>query len=134
MLNQKDPQLIVIDEIVGSFVANFFSPFSVTALLWSFALFRFFDVSKIFPKTDWNRCRAAPALCWMIDGGCRHVRRLAPAVDFEVIASGWQKSNFGAVMMFLQPERSSDTTDGLTLNRPASAASRKLVVKSVAVI
>lgn len=49
MLNQKDPQLIVIDEIVGFLVANFLAPFSLTALLWSFALFRFFDISKIFP-------------------------------------------------------------------------------------
>ena len=55
MLNQKDPQLIVIDEIVGFLVGNFLAPFSLTALLWSFALFRFFDISKIFPANRLER-------------------------------------------------------------------------------
>ena len=55
MLNQKDPQLIVIDEIVGFLVANFLAPFSLTALLWSFALFRFLDISKIFPANRLER-------------------------------------------------------------------------------
>lgn len=49
MLNQKEPQFILIDEIVGFLLANFLAPFSFAALLWSFALFRFFDISKIFP-------------------------------------------------------------------------------------
>ena len=55
MLNQKDPQSIVIDEIVGFLVGNFLAPFSLTALLWSFALFRFFDISKIFPANRLER-------------------------------------------------------------------------------
>ena len=55
MLNQKDPQSIVIDEMVGFLVANFLAPFSLTALLWSFALFRFFDISKIFPANRLER-------------------------------------------------------------------------------
>jgi phosphatidylglycerophosphatase A len=57
MLKQKDPQFIVIDEIVGFLLANFLAPFSLTALLWSFALFRFFDISKIFPA---NRLEQLP--------------------------------------------------------------------------
>ena len=55
MLKQKDPQFIVIDEIVGFLLANFLAPFSFAALLWSFALFRFFDISKIFPADRLER-------------------------------------------------------------------------------
>ena len=57
MLTQKDPQFIVIDEIVGFLLANFLAPLNLTALLWSFALFRFFDISKIFPA---NRLEQLP--------------------------------------------------------------------------
>jgi phosphatidylglycerophosphatase A len=49
ILMQKDPQVIVIDEIVGFLVANFLAPPRLTAVLWSFALFRFFDIAKVFP-------------------------------------------------------------------------------------
>lgn len=49
ILKQKDPQVIVIDEIVGFLVANFLAPPRLTAVLWSFALFRFFDITKVFP-------------------------------------------------------------------------------------
>jgi len=49
ILQQKDPQIIVIDEIVGFLVANFLAPPRLTALLWSFLLFRFFDIVKVFP-------------------------------------------------------------------------------------
>ena len=41
--------LELIDEIVGFLVANFLAPPRLTALLWSFLLFRFFDITKIFP-------------------------------------------------------------------------------------
>jgi phosphatidylglycerophosphatase A len=56
-LKPKDPQFIVIDEIVGFLLANFLAPLNLTALLWSFALFRFFDISKIFPA---NRLEQLP--------------------------------------------------------------------------
>jgi phosphatidylglycerophosphatase A len=49
VLKQKDPQCIVIDEIVGFLVANFLAPPRWTALLLSFLLFRFFDIAKMFP-------------------------------------------------------------------------------------
>jgi hypothetical protein len=62
MLNQKDPQLIVIDEIVGFLVAKFLSPFSLTTLLWSFALFRFFDVISYLARP--NRLSPALGLGW----------------------------------------------------------------------
>ncbi len=41
----------------ASLLANFLAPFNLTALLWSFALFRFFDISKIFPA---NRLEQLP--------------------------------------------------------------------------
>ena len=49
ILKQKDPQRVVIDEIVGFLLANFLMPPSAAALLGSFVLFRFFDIAKIFP-------------------------------------------------------------------------------------
>ena len=49
ILKQKDPQRVVIDEIVGFLLANFSMPASTVALLCSFALFRFFDIAKVFP-------------------------------------------------------------------------------------
>ncbi len=49
ILQQKDPGLIVIDEIVGFLVAYFIVPLSAESLLIAFFLFRFFDIAKIFP-------------------------------------------------------------------------------------
>ena len=57
ILKQKDPQVIVIDEIVGFVTANFLAPPSLSALLWSFVLFRFFDIAKVFPT---NRLEQLP--------------------------------------------------------------------------
>lgn len=49
ILKQKDPQRVVIDEIVGFLLANFLMPPSAAVLLCSFFLFRFFDIAKVFP-------------------------------------------------------------------------------------
>jgi len=49
ILRQKDPQVIVIDEVVGFLVANFMAPPRWPALLCAFFLFRFFDIVKVFP-------------------------------------------------------------------------------------
>lgn len=49
ILKQKDPQRVVIDEIVGFLLANFLAPSGAAALLCSFLLFRFFDIVKVFP-------------------------------------------------------------------------------------
>ena len=57
ILKQKDPQIIVVDEIVGFMVANFLAPPRLNALLWSFVLFRFFDIAKVFPT---NRLEKLP--------------------------------------------------------------------------
>ncbi len=42
----KDPSQIVIDEIVGQWVALLFIPFSISNLILSFFLFRVFDIWK----------------------------------------------------------------------------------------
>ena len=55
ILKQKDPRTIVIDEIVGFLVANFFAPPRLLALIWAFLLFRFFDITKPFPADKLER-------------------------------------------------------------------------------
>jgi phosphatidylglycerophosphatase A len=57
ILKQKDPQLIVIDEIVGFLVANFLAPAQFTVVLCNFLLFRLFDITKVFPT---NRLEQLP--------------------------------------------------------------------------
>jgi phosphatidylglycerophosphatase A len=57
ILKQKDPQVIVIDEIVGFLVANFLASPEWTTLLCGFVLFRFFDIAKVFPT---NRLEQLP--------------------------------------------------------------------------
>jgi phosphatidylglycerophosphatase A len=49
ILGLKDPQIIVIDEIVGFLIANFISTPNYGPVVLAFILFRFFDVAKIFP-------------------------------------------------------------------------------------
>jgi phosphatidylglycerophosphatase A len=49
ILQQKDPQIIVADEIVGFMIANFLVPFRLAPLVVSFLLFRIFDITKVYP-------------------------------------------------------------------------------------
>ncbi|MDP2603164.1 MAG: phosphatidylglycerophosphatase A [Deltaproteobacteria bacterium] len=49
ILEQRDPPVIVIDEIVGFMIANFIAPQSVMLLGVTFLLFRFFDIAKVYP-------------------------------------------------------------------------------------
>lgn len=46
---QKDCQKIVIDEVVGVFIAYLFVSFSIYHLVVGFILFRLFDIAKIWP-------------------------------------------------------------------------------------
>jgi phosphatidylglycerophosphatase A len=55
LLGQKDPGVIVIDEIVGFLTANFAAPATLSALLAAFLLFRFFDIIKVFPASQLER-------------------------------------------------------------------------------
>jgi phosphatidylglycerophosphatase A len=49
MLARKDPQCIVIDEIIGFLIANFLNQQKLSSLALAFILFRFFDIVKLFP-------------------------------------------------------------------------------------
>ena len=51
ILGQKDPGIIVIDEIPGFLVAYFTAPFEMIPLILAFLLFRFFDIAKVFPAS-----------------------------------------------------------------------------------
>lgn len=45
----KDPSSVVVDEVAGQWLALLFVPMSPIGFLVGFALFRFFDVLKIWP-------------------------------------------------------------------------------------
>ena len=49
ILNQADPGIVVIDEVVGQLIALFLAPTHPLTALVGFALFRFFDILKPFP-------------------------------------------------------------------------------------
>lgn len=49
ILEQRDPPVIVIDEIVGFMIANFIAPRNVMLLGVAFLLFRVFDIAKVYP-------------------------------------------------------------------------------------
>ena len=42
----KDPQKVVIDEVIGMWIAMLFIPFTLLNLTIAFILFRFFDIAK----------------------------------------------------------------------------------------
>ena len=42
----KDPQKVVIDEVIGLWITMLFVPFTLLNLLIAFILFRFFDIAK----------------------------------------------------------------------------------------
>jgi len=46
---EKDAQNIVIDEVIGYIVTMFLIPISIKTLIIGFLLFRFFDITKIYP-------------------------------------------------------------------------------------
>lgn len=48
----RDPSIVVIDEIVGMWIAMLFLPVTLPVLCGSFLLFRFFDIVKPFPARD----------------------------------------------------------------------------------
>ena len=50
-----DARKIVIDEWAGMFVALIFVPFTITNYLVAFVAFRFFDVVKLPPASQWEK-------------------------------------------------------------------------------
>ncbi len=51
IFKQKDPAIVVIDEIAGFVVANFLAPPGILPLALAFVLFRIFDIGKTFPAS-----------------------------------------------------------------------------------
>jgi phosphatidylglycerophosphatase A len=51
----KDPKAVVIDEIVGMWIALLFVPYQLPYFVASFVLFRLFDVVKPFPAKEAER-------------------------------------------------------------------------------
>lgn len=59
-LANKDPGYVVIDEVAGQTLAylifwGFYKQLSLLAILGGFLLFRFFDISKIWPASFFDR-------------------------------------------------------------------------------
>lgn len=48
----KDPQQVVLDEVLGYWIAILFIPFSLTFAVLAFVLFRVFDIIKPFPASS----------------------------------------------------------------------------------
>jgi len=48
----KDPQQVVLDEVLGYWIAILFIPFSFTFAVMAFVLFRIFDIIKPFPASS----------------------------------------------------------------------------------
>ena len=57
---------MVIDEVVGQAIAISFLPVSAVAYIAAFFLFRFFDVTKVWPA-NWAERRPNQALAVMLD-------------------------------------------------------------------
>ncbi|MDH4069831.1 MAG: phosphatidylglycerophosphatase A [Ignavibacteria bacterium] len=51
----KDPSIVVIDEIAGMWIAMLFLPATLPVLCGSFLLFRLFDIIKPFPARSLER-------------------------------------------------------------------------------
>jgi len=47
--NAKDPQQVVLDEVLGYWIGILFIPFSFSTAFMAFILFRLFDIVKPFP-------------------------------------------------------------------------------------
>ena len=62
----KDPKPVVIDEVVGQAIAISFLPVGLIEHTVAFFLFRFFDVTKIWPA-NWAEKRPNAGLAVMLD-------------------------------------------------------------------
>lgn len=55
LLRARDPQVVVVDEVVGFLLAAFTFPPTWPYLLGAFLLFRLFDIVKPYPASFFNR-------------------------------------------------------------------------------
>jgi phosphatidylglycerophosphatase A len=82
--NVKDPQWIVVDEVVGQWIALASMPLSFVSVPFAFALFRLFDINKPWP-VSWADRRVGGALGIMLDDLLAGL--YAAGVGFGVIAA-----------------------------------------------
>jgi phosphatidylglycerophosphatase A len=54
-VGQKDPGLVVVDEIIGQWTTLLFLPFTPVIAIAGFVLFRVMDVLKPYPARDFER-------------------------------------------------------------------------------
>lgn len=78
-----DPQDVVVDEVVGQWLALMFVPASVAAYIIGFACFRFFDIVKPWP-VSWADRHVAGAFGVMLDDVLAGI--LASIVTFFLVA------------------------------------------------
>jgi phosphatidylglycerophosphatase A len=57
----EDPSEIVIDEVLGAWVALLAAPLTFSGVIWAFVLFRFFDILKPWPVCWFDRTWKGPA-------------------------------------------------------------------------
>jgi len=62
----KDPSPVVVDEVVGQAIAISFLPMGLIEYAVAFFLFRFFDITKIWPA-NWAEKRPNAGLAVMLD-------------------------------------------------------------------
>jgi phosphatidylglycerophosphatase A len=55
---QKDPGEVTIDEVAAYFFVLMFIPFKLYYVIASFIIFRFFDISKIYPIKEYERLKS----------------------------------------------------------------------------
>jgi len=55
VLEEKDPKVVVIDEIVGYLITVWFLPFSLIRGILGFLIFRFYDIVKPFPVRSFEK-------------------------------------------------------------------------------
>ena len=55
--DETDPSECVIDEVAGQFLACALAPLSLYGFILAFALFRLFDISKLWPISEAERLR-----------------------------------------------------------------------------
>ncbi len=84
-LSIKDPHWIVIDEVLGMFLCLFWLPKDWRAYLFLFLLFRFFDITKIYPINRVEDIRA-PGWGVMLDDVLAAVYAVIAAL---ILASAW---------------------------------------------
>lgn len=64
---QKDDQAIVVDEVVGMWIAGFAAGTDLGLWLVAFVLFRLFDITKPFPASYFDKSEKGGALYVMLD-------------------------------------------------------------------